>query len=177
MEKGIRLASRTILFFMFSFFLPFSLHAEEDPQHQIDTEPKTHSESAHNEGHEEEEFSPGEFIIDHIKDSHEWHLWTTRDGHHVSVPLPIIIYSKYSGLHTFMSDKLAHGHTHNGFYIPHEGENKGKIIEETKNGEIYLPLDFSITRVVSGMIFASLFLIIIFVRMGRIYRKEKMIIP
>src|SRR6056297_4154726 len=102
-------------------------------------------ENVHSE--EESEFDPSEFIIDHIKDSHEWHIITTSKGKHISIPLPVIVYSKNSGLHAFMSSKLAHGHIYSGFMIPHDGEHKGKVIEVNENGE-YLAstLDFSITK-------------------------------
>ncbi len=126
----------------------------------------------HQISHEEEEFNAGEFIIDHIKDSHEWHLWTTSNGHHVSVPLPIILISKEKGLVFFMSNKLAHGHHHNGFFI----EN-GKVLEETSAHEIVSPLDFSITKTIAAMMVATLLLLFLFIRMGSVYRKEETVVP
>ena len=36
---------------------------------------------------DEEEFDPGTFILEHIADSHEWHIYTNKDGHHVSIYL------------------------------------------------------------------------------------------
>ena len=126
----------------------------------------------HQVSHEEEEFNAGEFIIEHIKDSHEWHLWTTSSGHHVSVPLPVILISKEKGFVFFMSNKLAHGHHHNGFFI----EN-GKVLEETSAHETVSPLDFSITKTVAAMMVSALFLLLLFIRMGRVYRKEKTVIP
>lgn len=179
MIKGMSLINRTGCIFLLSFLLSISLQAGEQPSQHDNHDSNQNSQESHGTGHEGEskEFIPSKFIIDHIKDSHEWHLWTTSDGHHVSVPLPVIIYSKYQGVNFFLSSKLAHGHHYKGFYIPLEGEYKGKIVEETESGEIYLPLDFSVTKTVAAMMFASLILIFLFVRMGRIYRKEKILVP
>ena len=122
-----------------------------------------------------EEFVAGEFIIDHIKDSHDWHIITKKNGEHVSVYLPVILYSKTSGLHFFMSGKLAHGHSHNGFKY---SEGTGKIVETNENGEITgTPLDFSITKTVAGMILAALIILFLFLKMGRTYGRKKNIIP
>ena len=127
---------------------------------------------------EAEEFVPGTFIIDHIKDSHEWHLFTKPSGEHVSIPLPIIIFSKEKGFNVFLSSHLAHGHDYRGFMIPQEGEYKGKIVEVNSSNEISsIPLDLSITRVVVGMLFAALIIILLFVRMGNVYGKDDKIIP
>ncbi len=127
---------------------------------------------------EAEEFVPGKFIIDHIMDSHEWHLITKQNGEHVSIPLPIILYSKEKGFNTFLSYRFAHGHEYRGFMIPEEGEHKGKIVEVNDSGEITgMPLDLSITRVVVGMLFSALIILLLFVRMGSIYKKDKKIIP
>ncbi len=67
----------------------------------------------------DEEFNATEYILEHVNDSHEWHILTKKDGHHVSVPLPVILYSKHSGFHIFSSSKIAHGHNHNGFQMGH----------------------------------------------------------
>ena len=135
--------------------------------HSIDTH-----ESASDDIHAEKEFDAGEFILDHVKDSHEWHLWTKSDGNHVSVPLPVILLSKEKGLVAFLSSKLAHGHHYNGFYI-----EEGKIYEETTNHESVVPLDFSITKNVAAMMVASLLILVLFLRMGSIYRKKSLTVP
>lgn len=178
MRKGIRSFSRRGLIVIFSFLLPLYLNAGEQPGHNGEnphSDQTEHGPKEHSADHEE--FVPGEFIIDHIKDHHEWHLITTPDGKHISVPLPVILYSKYQGIQVFMSSKLAHGHEYKNFHISHEGEYKGKIVERTEEGELYLPLDFSITQVVAAMIFASIILMILFIRMGKIYRRKKLVVP
>ena len=90
-----------------------------------------HQEEHSHEGADshDEEFNAPEYILDHIADSHEWHLLTKKDGHHVAVPLPVILYSKHSGFHLFFSSKIAHGHSHEGFQMGH-----GSIQVENKKG-------------------------------------------
>ncbi len=128
-------------------------------------------------GEAEKNFDAGSFIMGHIRDSHEWHLWTKTNGESVAVYLPVIVYSKDQGLTLFMSSKLRHGHEYSGFFIPEEGENAGKIMERTAAGDLIQPLDFSITRTVIGILFAAILLLLIFVKMGRVYSRKKVIIP
>ncbi|MBT6746620.1 MAG: hypothetical protein HOB26_08705 [Flavobacteriales bacterium] len=59
---------------------------------------------------EKESFNAGEMIMEHIDDSHEWHLWGKGSGS-VSVPLPIILYHQDNGFSIFMSSNFHHGHT------------------------------------------------------------------
>jgi F-type H+-transporting ATPase subunit a len=125
----------------------------------------------------EEEFNASEFILDHIRDSHEWHLWTKADGHHVAVPLPVIVYSAEKGLNSFWSSHIAHGHEYRGFALG-TGEYSGKIVEVDEHGTVTgLPLDFSMTKNVAGMLVASLIILILFIRMGRIYNRPKPTVP
>ena len=159
--------------------LPLHINAQEHHESEAQHLTESSSESTHDDhentshdSHAGEEFNASEFIIDHVKDSHEWHLWTKQDGQHVSIPLPVILYSKEKGLVVFMSNKLAHGHHHDGFYI-----EEGKIHEKLSGGDTVRPLDFSMTKNVMAMHIASIILLILFIRMGKRYRKEKMIIP
>ncbi len=118
-----------------------------------------------------EKFAPGEFMIEHISDSHEWHIITI--GHaHISIPLPVILYSKVSGWHFFMSSKFHHGEqSYKNFEIAKEGENKGKIIEKSEEGEI-VPLDLSITKVVFSIFMSCILLVWLFVSIARQYQKN-----
>lgn len=123
----------------------------------------------------DEKFNPSEFILDHIKDSHDWHILTKRNGEHIVVHLPVIIYSYNSGLHFFMSKKLAHGQNYNGFKLSQES---GKIVEINESGEtISTPLDFSITKTVAAMMLAAFVILFLFIRMGRSYSQKKNIVP
>ncbi len=132
----------------------------------------------HNEAGHEEEFVANDFILDHIRDAHEWHLWTNAHGHHVSVPLPVILYSKNKGFHVFMSSKLAHGHEYRGFELKSTGDYAGKIVEVDGHGEIRgIPLDFSLTKNVAGMLVVVIVMFLVFIRMGNMYRGDPNHIP
>jgi F-type H+-transporting ATPase subunit a len=157
--------------------------------HEVDVS-VTHEVSEHNSHDEEhtDEYNPSEVILHHIKDSHEWHILTTKSGHHVSVPLPVILYSKHSGFHIFMSDKLAHGHNYKGFEIGHgtievlnsEGAYvkkgvDGKILELDESGsplEAGFPLDFSITKNVFMMFITLVIMLTVFLNVAGAYRKR-----
>lgn len=172
-------------------------------QHKtVDQTMENHSDATHNEvveeppitnqGHDvtpsEEEFNADEVIMDHVLDSHEWHILTTKAGHHVSVPLPVILYSKHSGLHVFMSSKMAHGLSYEGFLLGHgkmslkdkngdvvEKDLSGKIVEINDHGDIVeegLPLDFSITKNVFMMFVAVVILLIVFLSLANSYKKR-----
>lgn len=134
------------------------------------------TEDPHNteEGDENEAFDPREFIFDHISDSHEWHIFTTPDGHHVSIYLPVIVYSKSKGLNVFSSKHLAHGHEYRGFIIMNEGDLEGDIVEVDDEGivnEKNLPLDLSITKNVAAMFVVAILLLWLFIALARSYRK------
>jgi len=123
-----------------------------------------------NEGHGSSKFNPGDFIFDHIKDNYSWHVFTYK-GHHYSIPLPVILYSGTSGFHVFMSNKLEHGHAHNGFTIAHDGEYKDKIIEINEKGEfISRPFDISITKNVAAILISYIILVFIFVSIAKKYK-------
>jgi len=146
--------------------------------HQVDTE---HGEAV------EEEFNATEYILEHVSDSHDWHILTKKDGHHVAVPLPVILYSKHSGFHVFMSSKIAHGHMHEGFQMGHGSievvNKKGETVEKSLNGKIIevdehgalveagLPLDFSITKNVFMMMLSVIILLWVFLGLARAYKK------
>lgn len=128
-------------------------------------------ETSESHQHEEGPFDPGEFIFDHIGDAHEWHIISLGEKH-IAIPLPIIIYSKHSGFHVFMSSKFHHGESYQGFTLPTEGEHKGKIVE-TVNGLERLPLDFSITKNVLALFLSLIFLTWLFLGIAKTYKKRK----
>ena len=105
-----------------------------------------------------EEFNAGEFVIDHVSDSYDWHI-TSVGEKHISIPLPIILFSKNPELHdgkafhVFMSSKFHHGHdAYKGFKISQSEEYKGKIVELDAHGaEIGKPIDVSITKTIAGV--------------------------
>ncbi len=136
------------------------------------TEHQAGTESAHTT--EDEGFMPGDFMFDHIKDAHDWHLFSVGKTH-VTIPLPVILYSKTSGLHVFMSGKFHHGHaSHKGFRLETSGENKGKIIEEATGTK---PIDLSITKNIAAMFISIALLLLIFLTIGKKYRRDPLRAP
>ena len=121
-----------------------------------------------------EEFNASSFAIDHIVDSHEWHLWDKKNGESVAIYLPVILYSKGKGFEVFSSKKLAHGHEHNGYRLEEEGDHKGVIVSVDAAGNIdeaNIPLDLSITKTVVGLFFACFIGLFLFIGLSRSYKK------
>ena len=131
-------------------------------------------------GDKGEKFDASTFILEHVADSHEWHLWTRKDGTAAAIYLPVIVYDKSSGLHIFSSRKISHGQSYEGFAIAHEGKNAGKIVRadaEGHSGETKLPLDFSITKAIFGMLVASVILLWLMLSLARSYKKTGVSAP
>lgn len=137
---------------------------------------KDHGEShEHHDDHKQDEkFNPGEMIMSHVGDEYGWHI-TTIYGKHISIPLPVIVYSKHSGFHIFMSSKFHHGYdAYNGFLIAQGDDNpyKGKVVEMIK-GEELRPYDISITKNTLSL-FISIFLISwLFISIAKSYQKRE----
>ena len=125
-------------------------------------------------GEADEKFDPSSFAIDHIVDSHEWHLWDKQNGESVAIYLPVILYSKSKGFDMFSSKKIAHGHVHNGYKLEEEGDFKGVIVSVDAAGNIdeaNIPLDFSITKTVVGLFSACFIGLFLFIGLSRSYKK------
>lgn len=125
----------------------------------------------HSEGNHQKKFNPGEFIIDHIADSHEWHIATFGEKH-FSIPLPIIIRSDESGeWHFFSSGNFEHGHKlYKNFGLGIKGDHKGKIYEVDQAGNfVSYPLDMSITKTVLAILFSSFLMLFIFLSIAKSY--------
>lgn len=114
-----------------------------------------------------------EIIFDHIGDAYEWHVATIGDKH-ISIPLPVIVYSQEKGLNAFLSSHLHHGHSYEGFHIATEGDYKGKVVETLSTGEVKRPmLDLSLTKIAAGIVFNSLLLVTIILCVSRWYRRRE----
>jgi F-type H+-transporting ATPase subunit a len=127
-----------------------------------------------------EKFDASAFILDHIADSHEWHILTKPNGESVAVYLPVIVYTKSKGLNVFSSRRLAEGKEYKGFKIEEEGDLKGSIVAldaEGKADEKNLPLDLSMTKTVIGMLAASIIGILLFLSLARSYKKTGVSYP
>jgi F-type H+-transporting ATPase subunit a len=130
-----------------------------------------------NDGHQkkEEKIDPGEIIIDHVVDHYSWHIATIGETH-ISIPLPVILYSQERGLFCFMSSRFNHGHdTYKQFKIAQEGKNKGNIVEIDEAGNVkdQMLLDFSITKNVFAVFFSIVLLVFVFVKVANSYKKRR----
>ncbi|MBN1822478.1 MAG: F0F1 ATP synthase subunit A [Prolixibacteraceae bacterium] len=150
------------------------------------TEETDHSSDIHIEktGHDnespgEEKFDAGKFVIEHVSDAYEWHI-TSFGEKHISVPLPVILYSKNPELHegksfhVFMSSKFHHGHEdYKGFRISHSEEYEGKIVEVDSDGsELGKPTDLSMTKTVAGALVAAILLVWVFLAVARASKRN-----
>ena len=125
------------------------------------------------------DFSAKEVVLEHIKDSHEWHV-TGEGENSIVIPLPVIVKSS-TGWHLFSSSRFEHhadadGLRHvkadapldvQGLAIAIEGENAGKIVE---NGEPVL--DLSITKTVAVMFINVALLLCCILLSARWYKKR-----
>ncbi|MEA4918500.1 F0F1 ATP synthase subunit A [Proteiniphilum sp.] len=130
--------------------------------------------SASNPGSDSQELNAKELISEHLADSYEWHI-VSNGNTHIAVPLPVILYSKTSGWHLFSSSHFHHGSaSYNKFEIASEGKYKGKIVETDTNGNISRPLDISLTKNATSLLFASLLLILIIMGVARLMKQDPM---
>lgn len=120
----------------------------------------------------EEKFNASELILEHIADSHDWHLWG-----HTSIHLPVILKTD-KGFEFFSSGKFNHGHEayvgkHYTYKIEHEHikvvNDKGELDEEA-SAKL---MDFSITKNVVSMFLSIIVLLIIFLSVASAYRKRE----
>ena len=84
------------------------------------------------------------------------------------------LFSKEKGLDIFSSKRLAHGHEYKGYKLEEEGDLKGKIVNVNEEGvvdEENLPLDFSMTKTVVGMLSAAIIGLLLFLSLARSYKK------
>ena len=63
------------------------------------------------------------YLYGHVRDAYDWHI-TTVKGHHISIPLPVIVISKTGGgAHIFSSKHLEEGE-YKGFSIATAGNTR-----------------------------------------------------
>lgn len=107
------------------------------------------------EQEKDKEEAPTAFIMHHIKDAHEWHF-ATLGNTHITIPLPIILYSVDKGLEVFLSSDFVDHETHeriwhNGYTV----DANEKVVAQDTSRTFY---DFSITKNVA-MLFITLILV------------------
>ncbi|MCC6185830.1 MAG: F0F1 ATP synthase subunit A, partial [Chitinophagaceae bacterium] len=124
------------------------------------------ADAAHESYGEPEALDIKKVIFSHVGDAHDWHFFTV--GHtHVSIPLPVILYSPNKGLSVFSASHLGH----DGHFTEHEGyllTDAGKIISVDET-PVY---DFSITKNVASMLISVVLLLVIMLNVASKYKKN-----
>ena len=119
---------------------------------------------------EEGQFNTVEYIFEHVNDSHEWHFFSFGEKHY-SIPLPVILYSKHSGINIFLSNKLHHTDNDFRFHVAHSGVHQGKIIEVMEDGSEIVPFDLSLTKTVLGSLFVAFIMLFILLKGAKMTKK------
>lgn len=173
-----RLSSLLVLVFTL-FASSFSAIAQEEH-----TAP---AEATHEAVEGKEPLNIKKIIFDHVGDAHEWHFMTL--GHnHVTLPLPVILYSPSNGVSVFSSSRFGHeGHREavDGYRMVDEhykaeliaaGQDAVKV-EKMKNGSIVAEdgspvYDFSITKNVLSMLISVVLLLWIMMGVAKKYKQR-----
>lgn len=130
----------------------------------------THAE--HGDAAANEKYNPTPPIMEHISDSHSWHLWG-----HTEIPLPVIVITD-KGTEMFSSSNFHHGtEAYQGQYYTYKliDENLMVVdaagnVDKDASSRIY---DFSITKNVAAMWISITVLIVIFTSVSASYKKRK----
>jgi F-type H+-transporting ATPase subunit a len=160
----------SIFLLIFSLFIGFSnnLSASEPQEHEADV---AHVDSAHAASSAHAKLHDPNAPVDitaialeHVADSHSWHLWGEGEGS-VAMPLPVILYSSSKGLQLFSSARFEHGHaSYNGYRLEEE-----KVISEDANESFY---DISITKNVAQMLFSAILIFVLFTSIAKSYKSH-----
>lgn len=119
-----------------------------------------------------EPIDPKEIIYEHLGDAYGWELPFMHD---VRIPLPIIVKGT-DGWHCFSSCRVTGGETYEGYRIAEGGDNNGKIVQVTAEGETR-PLDLSITKNVAAIFVAVLVVCLMVFSVRRWYARNGMKAP
>lgn len=139
-----------------------------------------HGEHDGHDAHGHEPFKAGEFIVNHIADAHDIHLFGD-----VHIPLPVILHIEGQGLRFFMSNAFeGHGHGDKHLSIDDEvkltlhgehpeGDHKpGSISGKNRAGDEVSVLDVSITKSVFGLILVLIFMVGLFRSAAKSYGRN-----
>jgi F-type H+-transporting ATPase subunit a len=110
------------------------------------------------------------FIMHHIKDSHEWHFATV--GHtHLTLSLPVIIYSSDRGFEFYSSSSFVDPDTHhfgveyNGYFI--DDHDKLQAVDESRSF-----IDLSITKNVAMLFLILAVTLYLMLSASKFYKKH-----
>jgi F-type H+-transporting ATPase subunit a len=80
--------------------------------------------------------------------------------------------AKHPDLAHILVFKFEEQPVYKGFYIAKEGKYKDKIVEIDENGKEVRPLDISLTKTATALIFNSVLLIILIMSIAHYYKKD-----
>jgi len=163
-----RTAILVLVFFLFQ--IPGSTASAQDNVNLVPASDSTFAKE--HKQKKAESFNPGDMIMEHVVDNHEWHI--LEIGHfELTVPLPVILY--YDGkLYTFCSSRFHNEeHTYQGFSLPEAGPDKGKIVRTSAIPAGPKVYDFSITKTVLAIMISALLMLLIFISIARAYANNR----
>jgi F-type H+-transporting ATPase subunit a len=165
-ETGMVLRSlKSLLVVMFSVFNMLfitTLHAQSESEKVAIGNEQAGKEK------KEGAFDPAQLIMEHILDAHEFHFMSIGENE-ITIPLPVIVYSKEKGVAVFSYSNLSHGAIYNGYK-----SEEGKIVAVNEAGiveEAITLYDFSLTRNVVQMILALILLSVLMINIAGKYKK------
>ena len=113
-----------------------------------------------------------EIVMGHMADAYEWHIFSYGNVH-VTIPLPVIVYSSESGWNVFLSNKLNDEKMYQGFKIaPKDSELAGKVVEQVGGVWQRPTLDLSLTKVAFALIINSFIFALIILGVARWYKRH-----
>lgn len=158
-------------FMLFFFNVSFGRDHHQNEGDSLTVKTEAHAPEAHGgHGDAHGEFNPGETIIHHVLDAHEFHFFSF--GHtHATIPLPIIVYAPQRGLKVFSSARFEEG------TVAYEGYKieKNKIIAVTETGAVDTSVtvyDLSLTKNVVQMFLAVILLVVIMLNVAKKYKAQ-----
>ena len=120
----------------------------------------------------EKAFNAGDMIMEHVTDNHEWHI-LSAGSFHLVVPLPVILY--YDGSFYCFSSSRFHNEerSYQGFSMPEEGPEKGKIVRTHPVAGEPRIYDFSITKTIFAIMVSAILMAVIFISVARAYARNR----
>ncbi len=149
------------IFIVILLFTTFLVRSSEHVDQNVKTE-------GHNQN---TEIDIKKIILHHVGDAYEWHI-TKIGTEDLSIPLPVILYSKISGWHLFLSSRLHEKSGYQGMSLAHEGKYEGKIVETNEAGQQIRPFDISLTKNAVSLIIAAILIIALFMSVAKSFKRN-----
>ncbi|BBA17013.1 F0F1 ATP synthase subunit A [Blattabacterium cuenoti] len=155
-----------LFFFLFLFFFFFVESSDKKKKNREIKNEKKSMDIAHT-------------ILDHVSDSHEWHIAGTPN-HGIIFPLPVILWN--NGFEFFFSSNFSYGNVvkgKHGYYkmfrqTIYKTNNIGSLHMDSKGyPKNDKPLDLSITKNLVSIFISSFLLSYLFIRMKHSYKNHQ----